>query len=358
MVALIGLFVARLAMCDIAFATPVPIGPTGGREGVSITIPKKGTNNANQVTVHVVTPSGKSLSSLDLTFPGGTDVSGFPSGSSPVVTNDGTVKETIPVSGSDRKVPFTGKNLFDTSVTVTLHYSDGTSTAVSPSVETASASGPPSGLPVITTTGGAVAFNSTTGTLTFSGGLVTGTSFAGDPLLGAGVSVPTYTLLGLSDDGADIIFQDRSNDSGELLMATGGGLVFEADAPFLFYDIANNNFSTGLNMLGVAGAPVGTAFYDNTLAALSSPSLALLNNELNPGGAGFLGDLPLGVSFTPGVNFGSLTRDFSVSGNSSEVGAVFVTTTPEPATIWMVFSSAIIFALVLPSRRYLRPEFS
>ena len=343
-----GLFVVCLVASDVAFATPVPLGPAGDRPSVSITVPKKGTNNGSKVSVNIVAPAGKTLSSIDLTFPGGSDVSGFPSGSAPVKTQDGTIQEHIPIAGQGHAVPFKGVNLVDTSVTVKLNFTDG-STAVSATVETASASGPPSSLPVIAFAGTAVAFDSTTGTLAFGSGSVSGTSFSGDTLLGASVLTPTYTLLGLSDDGSSFIFQDESNDSASLLMQTGAGTVFEADAPFLFYDIANNEFSTELNMLGLAGAPAGTSFFDPTLASVLSPSLTLLNSELNPSGAGFLGDLPLGASFTPGVDFDALTDNFGASGSSNFASAVFVTT-PEPASVWMFVSGIVALGLVVLRR--------
>ena len=346
MLSILWMFALHVVASKVAFAESVPLGGTGGVAGVLVTVPGKGTNNNNQVSVKVNT-GGPPMSSVTITVPEADSVTSKPGNATPVTTTDGSTQFIVPMGPQGQTITFKatvksdGSNLQGQAITVTVNYKNGTSKPTIPTVEKSTASlGPLPGFPAITTTGSAVAFNAATGTLTFSADdSVTNTGFAGDSLLGASVLTPTYALLGLSSDGSSYVFQDEAADSGDIQMQTASGVVFEAAAPFLFYDIANNDFSTELNMLGLAGAVAGTAFNDGTLANLSSAVLSALNAELNPGGVSFLGDIPLAVSFTPGTNFSTLTDGFTVSGSAGYVGSVFVTT-PEPASVWM-FASGI-----------------
>jgi hypothetical protein len=352
-----GLFTLHLATNNPAFASPVYVG----NGGISLVTQQGRTT----VTIKNKIPADQ-ITSFTFVVPlSAGAISGLPDNAT-----------TMPALGSD------GKTVIGTQVTVSVAAGNATSGSVSfktangislgtpvtvtetttnpkPSDhsisvplkgQVAAGASPPAGLPAIAMTGSTVEFDATTGMLTFAGDSVIDTGFAGDPLVGADVLIPSYTLLGLSTDGSNVVFADEANDVDFLQMQTGSGKVFDAAAQFLFYDIADNTFSTELSMLGLAGAPAGTAFDYETLAALSSPSLALLNNELNPGGATSLGDIPLGLSFTSSSNFGALTDDFAVSGSSGYAGSIFVTAAPEPASLWAL-SSGLIALVALWRRR-------
>jgi len=92
-------------------------------------------------------------------------------------------------------------------------------------------------------------------------------------------------------------------DSDVLSVAGTGGTLLRAVAPFLFYSLAENDFSALLNQIGLAGAGPASPFFDPGLAAAPTPWISHLENALNPSGDAWVPDPRFGFSYTPEENF-------------------------------------------------------
>jgi hypothetical protein len=179
-----------------------------------------------------------------------------------------------------------------------------------------------------------VVFDAAKGTLMIDNDVILPTPFPGDPLNGAAVVVPQYTLVGATSDPNFIEFE-ATFENQLFHVQQGTETLIRAGATFLFYDIAQNQFFAQLDLPQVSGAPPGTAL-SGALPDTGSQALAQLNSLLNPTGADFLPeDAPFAAVFVPDANFYTGTNQFT---SSFDVGSTdyFLVTIPEPCTLVLV----------------------
>lgn len=161
--------------------------------------------------------------------------------------------------------------------------------------------------------------------------------FAGeplDPVLGALVLMPTFTLLGQSVDGG---FFFRAQGDNPLLQIVGAnGLLFSADLAYLKYDPALNQFF-GLTG-GFESADNVSTFIDRMVEemVLGAPSL-------------------FGVEFNPDLDFMDVSQGFTLDAHSAASnleGLRLLNAVPEPPLLWLLAWAGAAACMV---RRRQRP---
>lgn len=340
-----------------ALASAVPVAGTGSTAGISTVVTISTDGNGNYVIKVGPTKGGVgNPTAITVTLPqlAMGNVPSFNNTSNGKITAaNGQYTFTFNNTGGSNIAPgkFTVKTTPGTALSpisgaaiIKVTYSNGqTISASDSSYEDPTAPPKKNQLSVANSTSDSLSFDASAGLLTITDGVITNTSIGSDPIVGAAVNLGAYSMLGLTPDNLYIAFEAVTNDIFSV-DGTSGSLL-QASAPFLFYSITNNEFSTMLNQVGLAGVDPTSPFFDPVLSAPSTPWLLYLNSVLNPTNATFVPDPALGISFTPDQNFYAATADFTVSGTSDATNAIFLVT-PEPSSLAMGFIGVFIGVLV------------
>ena len=180
-------------------------------------------------------------------------------------------------------------------------------------------------------------FNATTGLLSITGSEVVGTPQNTDPLLGASVTYPEFSLAGFNSEADAYIFMNE--DLSEKLTLSNGVNAFETSTiSALYYDVSDNLFY---------GVPSASVFSPD-----GSPFVQSISDALNPSGP--LYD-PIGIYYLeirPDSNFGALTQGFETSYDTGGTDYHFIADgVPEPATWEMMLLGLAGLGLANSSRR-------
>jgi hypothetical protein len=243
-------------------------------------------------------------------------------------------------------VTFDPKNKGKAKGTVTAKYEDETGTTKSGytfSTEQQKPSDPKGGGKPLATEideSHSVDFDAATGTLSIHDDAVVGTPTPGDPLLGAALGFPDFGFAGLSESLGLAVFWALGDTP--MTLARGADVFQRSAIPVLFYDLDENLFYARLGETTLAGMSPGSPFYDEDLAALSSPFLDAVADALDPASAGFDPDAGLFMTIQPDVDFGALTAQFTATGHTGGEDAHFVSSVPEPAPVSLVAVAVVL----------------
>jgi hypothetical protein len=191
------------------------------------------------------------------------------------------------------------------------------------------------GKSVESTMGKSVHYNAATRRLTFTNDFVTGTGFLDDPLVGASVNAPSYTLL--SSGGGNFLF--RASPGDQITITNGSETYFQAHLPDLIYNAATNTFEGLLTDFSLDPGS-GSIWIADT------------NNLFDPTFDAFDPKRRIGFSVTPDSNFLDLTQSFTIDGNSTGTNLFTPFLIPEPSTF--VLGSMGLLAMAVWRRRRLR----
>jgi hypothetical protein len=196
---------------------------------------------------------------------------------------------------------------------------------------------------VALSSGKSVTFNSSRSSLSFSNDFINGSVSSDDPIIGAAVGMPTFSLMSSTLQSASVDFFRSGN--GVLTLSNGSDIYLRGDVNSLSYDPAQNIFTGQIYNLALGGVDPTSPFYDPSLANVSSPFLQALDNVLNPGSSQYD---PFGVpiiQYQPNFDFFAQTNGFTTSAESPIVNYLQIQETPEPASILLVASGLAICVL-------------
>jgi PEP-CTERM motif len=194
-------------------------------------------------------------------------------------------------------------------------------------------------------------YDAKTGLLSIHGDSITKTSAAKDPVLGAGVSFPTFRFVGFNHDMTQAIFWHT--DQTPYTIVKGDQVYERSNIPFLSFSLVDHTFYAPLSDTTLAGVAPTSPFYDPTLPNISSPFLNSLDDILNPSSPSFDSQSDHYLTITPDANFLALTDNFTSSASTGGFDAEFAARgVPEPSTL-VLFAVGLcgLLALVRLSRQ-------
>ena len=168
--------------------------------------------------------------------------------------------------------------------------------------------------------GSPVSFDASSNTLDFVGHHLTDTGFPADPILGASVALPTFTLLTRQLNG-DVLFD---TDADTLQIELASDVYLRASMPFVTYQASSNTFFGRLVNLRIARATIDQPFFETDLALSDSPWIAALRGLLDPASPGYDPSLSLWYEYSPTSDMSSVTAGFTTDGNAEGSEVVFV----------------------------------
>ncbi len=199
--------------------------------------------------------------------------------------------------------------------------------------------------------GKSVHFDAATSGLTFSNDFIRATGFIGDALLGARVSPPPLELVSTDPFARTALFRPVGDERFSLRV--GDQVVAQASLGLMRYDGSDNTLVTDLFDIALAGAPVGSPFFDAALAPFSSPWLDHIGAILDPASAAFQDDTVLHLSYHPFGDLWDMTNAFTASAEAAISNFVYtqlVVVVPEPPGLPLVLT-AVVALCVLRTRR-------
>jgi hypothetical protein len=179
--------------------------------------------------------------------------------------------------------------------------------------------------------GNSVSFDATDQRLTFANDVITDTGMPGDPLVGALVNLPAFSLASIFPNG-DFLFNASGSDF--LTLTVGGTPFFQAKLTRLVYQTVQNDF-------------VGQLTNFTFDYSLGSPWILGLADHFNPSSPFFEQGDKLDFVYQPDANMFSLTNAFTTSGASGGTNGILVV--PEPSTLGL----AALALMLLLWRRHL-----
>jgi hypothetical protein len=183
--------------------------------------------------------------------------------------------------------------------------------------------------PTISSAGNTVFFNAVTSSVSFSNDIVVGAP--GDPILGAAVDLPAFSL-DRSTLGEPLVMFNRW-DNNTLTIHDGQDIYLRAQIDQLIYDVSQNLFSGNLFGVSLAGVDPTSPFFDSSLANIHSLLLQGLDDFLNPNSALFDSQSSLFITYKPDSDFFVRSDGFLASASSFMITNEITVKMPEPSTV-------------------------
>jgi len=170
-----------------------------------------------------------------------------------------------------------------------------------------------------TTSGKSLGFNSQTQVLSITGSTVVGLPDNSDPLLGANVTYPQFTLAGFNAEADDYVFVNQDLVNG--LTLSNAKTVFEtSEISALYYNVADNLF-------------YGVLFH-NTFDSGGSAFVDYLSDVLDPSASIYDQNAVNYVEVLPDGNFDALTQGFQASYDTDAIDFHFLSDGVPELSTW------------------------
>jgi hypothetical protein len=188
-------------------------------------------------------------------------------------------------------------------------------------------------------------FDSLTGTLSITGSTVVDLPNSGDPLLGADVTYPDFSLTGFNAAAGVYTFVNQ-NPAAKFIMSNATTTFQTSTLSSLDYSVSQNLFYGFLT--------------DNNFDATASPFIDSVASALDFNGPLYDPLALYDVEIMPDVNFLTLTQDFNSSGDTGATDLHYISDPPVPEpSVLLLISAGMIGIAVLrfhsEARRPCRP---
>lgn len=196
---------------------------------------------------------------------------------------------------------------------------------------------------------GKVKYEAPSSRLSFPDDVIVDTGTIADPILGARVFSPQFTLDKVINNGAQILFRAVGDDT--FTYQKGTDVFLLAHMPTLTYDLQTNLFSGTLSGVSLAGEVSGSPLFNPSLANITSEFIDQLDSLLDPNSPLYDPLAAMTITFAPESNFFADTNGFTASAvrlitDGSGIGRI-----SEPSTLLLLAIGIIGFFAPAGRRR-------